>query len=334
MDSYKTFIIAEAGVNHNGCIDVAKKLIDVAVDAGADAVKFQTFKAKNLVCEKAGKASYQKTTTGELESQFDMIKRLELDEDNHKLLIKYCLDKGIEFLSTPFDKESLDLLVSLGVRVIKIPSGEVTNLPFLREIGAKGREVILSTGMSDLEEVRAAIEILINAGTPKRKITVLHANTEYPTPFEDVNLRAMLTLNAEFDVKVGYSDHTTGVEVPTAAVALGATVIEKHFTLDCNLPGPDHQASLEPIELKQMVKAIRNIEKSMGEYVKKPSPSEKKNIAVVRKSIVAATNIQKGEVFSSENITCKRPGTGISPMKWDGIIGTVALKSYKKDQLI
>ncbi|MFZ3122399.1 MAG: N-acetylneuraminate synthase [Thermodesulfovibrionales bacterium] len=330
----RTFIIAEAGVNHNGSIDIAKKLIDVAAETGADAVKFQTFKAENMVSRFAAKAEYQKKTTDADESQFDMIKRLELNEDAHKELMGYCRDKGIIFLSTPFDLESIDLLNNLGIEIFKIPSGEITNLPYLRKIGRLKKKVILSTGMADLEEIGNAINVLTGYGTRKDDITVLHCNTEYPTPFEDVNLVAMLTIRDAFKVKVGYSDHTPGIEAPVAAVALGATVIEKHFTLDKNMKGPDHKASLDPDELKAMIRTIRNIEKALGDGVKKPSTSELRNKPVVRKSIVAAKEIKKGETFTEDNITVKRPGTGISPMEWDSVIGNKAVRAFEEDDLI
>ena len=328
------FIIAEAGVNHNGSIELAKQLIDVASNSGADAVKFQTFKAENLVSKNAQKAEYQKQTTDASESQFDMIKKLELDVETHKELIAYCQEKGIMFLSTPFDHESIDLLSDLGLQIFKIPSGEITNLPYLRHIGSLGKKVVLSTGMSNLKEVGDALNILINAGTSKDNITVLHANTMYPTPMEDVNLNAMLTIQKEFAVAVGYSDHTLGIEVDIAAVAIGASVIEKHFTLDKAMDGPDHKASLEPDELKAMVSAIRNIEKALGRNEKILSPSEEVNINIVRKSIVANQNIKKGDLLTDKNIVAKRPGGGISPMRWDEIIGTVASKDYNTDELI
>ena len=334
MKSDKVFIIAEAGVNHNGSLDLAKQLIDVAVDSGADAVKFQTFKAENLVSKNAEKADYQKQTTNASESQFDMIKKLELDVGTHQQLIAYCQDKNIMFLSTPFDHDSIELLSNLGLKIFKIPSGEITNLPYLRHIGTLGKQVILSTGMSSLQEVGNALDILINAGTYKEKITVLHANTMYPTPMVDVNLNAMLTIQRELRVAVGYSDHTLGIEVDIAAVAMGASVIEKHFTLDKTMDGPDHKASLEPKELKAMVSAIRNIEEALGNNEKKPSPSEAVNIEVVRKSIVASQDIKKGDLLIDENMTTKRPGSGISPMQWDKIIGTVATKDYQMDDLI
>ena len=328
------FIIAEAGVNHNGSVDLAKQLIDVASDSGANAVKFQTFKAENLVVKNTQKAEYQKQTTDASESQFHMIKRLELDVETHKELIAYCQEKNIIFLSTPFDHDSIDLLNDLNLQIFKIPSGEITNLPYLRHIGKLNKEVILSTGMSNLQEVEDALTVLISAGTEKNNITVLHANTMYPTPMRDVNLNAMLTIQKELGVAVGYSDHTLGVEVDIAAVAMGASIIEKHFTLDKTMNGPDHKASLEPEELKSMVASIRNIEKAMGNNEKKPSPSESINIEVVRKSIVASQDIKKGEVLTERNITVKRPGDGISPMKWDSVIGSIAVKSYNSDDFI
>ena len=328
------FFISEAGVNHNGSIKLAKELIDVAVESGADAVKFQTFKAENLVSKTAEKADYQKKTTDTSESQFDMIKKLELDISTHKELLTYCQEKGIMFLSTPFDHDSINLLTDLGLQIFKIPSGEITNLPYLRHIGSLGKKVVLSTGMSTLQEVENALTILTGTGTKKENITILHANTMYPTPMEDVNLKAMLTIQKELDIAVGYSDHTIGIEVDIAAVAMGASIIEKHFTLDKTMDGPDHKSSLEPEELKSMVVAIRNIEKALGVYEKKPSPSESVNMKVARKSIVASQNIRKGEGLTENNITVKRPGSGISPMKWDDIIGTVATKDYKIDNLI
>ena len=328
------FIIAEAGVNHNGSIDLAYKLIDVAVESGADAVKFQTFKAENIASKNAPKAEYQKQTTDVSESQFDMLKKLELDVETHKELITYCKQKDIIFLSTPFDHESIDLLCDLGLQIFKIPSGEITNLPYLKHIGSLSEQVILSTGMSTLEEVGDALNILTNAGTLKENITVLHANTMYPTPMEDVNLNAMLTIQKEFGLAVGYSDHTLGIEVDIAAVVMGASIIEKHFTLDKTMEGPDHEASLEPEELKEMVASIRNIEKALGSSEKKPSPSESSNIKVVRKSIIANQNIKKGDLLTDKNISVKRPGGGISPMQWDEIIGVAASKDYNADELI
>ncbi len=329
------FIIAEAGVNHNGSAELAKKLIDVASDAGVDAVKFQTFKASKLVSKTAKKAQYQqKNMQEEDDSQFNMLKKLELDVETHHELIAYCKTKNIMFLSTPFDHDSIDMLNGLKLPIFKIPSGEITNLPYLRHIGSLGKKVILSTGMADLGEIEDALDILVNAGTPKEKITVLHANTMYPTPMEDVNLNAMVTIGKAFDVAYGYSDHTLGIEVDVAAVALGASCIEKHFTLDKTMQGPDHKASLEPHELNAMVKAIRNIEIALGSSVKKPSKSETPNIKVARKSIVASCSIQKGETLSEENLSIKRPGTGINPMRWDEVVGSVATKDYEEDELI
>ena len=328
------FIIAEAGVNHNGSIDLAKKLIDVASNAGADAVKFQSFKADNLTTKKAQKAMYQKETTNIEESQFDMLKKLELSTQMHKELISYCKNKKIIFLSSPFDHESIELLEDLGLEIFKIPSGEITNLPYLRHIGKLNKKIFLSTGMSTIEEIKNALSVLINSGTKKDKITVLHANTQYPTPIEDVNLKAMVTIGKELNVNFGYSDHTLGIETDIAAVAMGASCIEKHFTLDCNMDGPDHKASLEPNQLKAMVKAIRNIEKALGSSIKKPSKSEMQNIKIVRKSIVAKTKIKKGEVLNEQNLSIKRPGGGISPMKWDDVVGTKSVKDYNEDDPI
>ena len=328
------FIIAEAGVNHNGSADLAKQLIDVAANSGADAVKFQTFKAESLVAQNSQKAEYQKHSTNASESQYSMIKKLELDVETHKELIAYCQEKCIMFLSSPFDLDSIEMLNNLGLEIFKIPSGEITNLPYLRRIGSLNKEVILSTGMSNLQEIEDALGVLINTGTPKESITVLHANTMYPTPMRDVNLNTMLVIQKEFDIAVGYSDHTLGIEVDIAAVAMGATVIEKHFTLDKSMDGPDHQASLDPEELKAMVSAIRNVEKAMGSSEKKASPSESVNINIVRKSIVANQKIKKGDLLTDKNITVKRPGNGINPMKWDSVIGTAAVKDYKMDDLI
>jgi N,N'-diacetyllegionaminate synthase len=329
-----TLIIAEAGVNHNGSMDFARRMIDVAVDAGADIVKFQTFTAETLVTTAAEKAEYQKDLNGAAESQFDMIKKLELDRDAHMVLIRYCKERGIRFLSTAFDHTSIDLLHELNIPLYKIPSGEITNLPYLRHIGRIGKPVIISTGMATLKEVEDALNILEESGISKGEITILHCNTEYPTPMEDVNLNAMLTMRDGLGIQVGYSDHTLGIEIPIAAVAMGATVIEKHFTLDRTLPGPDHHASLEPNELKDMVLAIRNVEKAMGDGVKMPSPSEVKNISVVRKSIVAGKQIKAGELFSEKNLLIKRPGTGISPMKWEKVLREKSQKDFNKDDLI
>ena len=330
----RVFIIAEAGVNHNGSIELAKKLIDVASDSGVDAVKFQSFKADNLATKNTQKAIYQKKTTIPKESQFDMLKKLELSIEMHKELISYCSNKKIIFLSSPFDHESIELLDNLGLKIFKIPSGEITNLPYLRHIGKLDKKIILSTGMSNMDEVKNALNILVNSGTKKENITVLHANTEYPTPMEDVNLRAMVNIGKELDIKFGYSDHTLGIEVDIAAVAMGANCIEKHFTLDCNMEGPDHKASLEPNELKAMVAAIRNIELALGDGIKKPSRSELPNIQIVRKSIIAKTEIKKGDVLKEDDLAVKRPGGGISPMKWDDVVGTKATKDYKEDELI
>ena len=331
----RVFIIAEAGVNHNGSIDLAKKLIDVAVEAGVDAVKFQTFKAKNLVTKNTKKADYQSKNMNDGDnSQYNMLKKLELDIDTHHELISYCNSKNIMFLSTPFDHDSIELLNNLGLEIFKIPSGEITNLPYLRHIGRLNKKVILSTGMADIGEIEDALDILYKVGTLKENITVLHANTMYPTPMEDVNLKAMLTIGTTFDVAYGYSDHTLGIEVDIAAVTMGASCIEKHFTLDKTMEGPDHKASLEPDELKAMVKAIRNIEVALGSSIKKPSKSETPNIKVARKSIVAATSIKKGELLTADNLAIKRPGNGISPMRWDEIVGGVAAKDYLADELI
>lgn len=328
----KVFIIAEAGVNHNGDINIAKKLIDEAKKAGADAIKFQTFKTENLVSKNASKAEYQKNNTKNDESQFEMIKKLELDYDTHKILIEYCKNKNIKFLSAPFDVDSIDMLYELGVDIFKIPSGEINNLPYLEKISKMDKKIILSTGMSDLGEIEDALNIL--STNVENDIVVLHCNTEYPTPMEDVNLSAMKTIENAFKVPVGYSDHTLGIEIPIAAVAMGAVVIEKHFTLDKNMDGPDHKASLNPEELKNMIDSIRNIEKAIGNGLKKPSKSELKNKNIARKSIVASVEIKKGELFTEKNITIKRPGNGISPMKWYDILGTVANKNYKEDELI
>jgi len=327
-------IIAEAGVNHNGDIEVAKRLIDVAADAGADLVKFQTFSAERLATQSAPKADYQNKTTNQTESQFAMLKQLELSTDMHGVLIKHCQQRNIDFFSTAFDIQSLDYLDSLGAERFKIPSGEITNLPYLRHVGAFGKPMILSTGMATLAEIGAALEALENAGNPRTNITVLHCNTEYPTPMCDVNLRAMLSIHDTFGVAVGYSDHTQGIEVPIAAVALGATVIEKHLTLDRNLLGPDHKSSLEPYQFAAMVHAIRNVEQAMGDSIKRPSPSETKNKLIVRKSLVAAKPIYAGERFTAKNMTAKRPGNGISPMRWDEVIGRVATRDFAVDDLI
>ena len=332
--SAQTLIIAEAGVNHNGDIKLAKKLIDVAVNAGADFVKFQTFNADRLATHAAKKAEYQAQTTDRNETQHEMLRRLELTLAMHHELIAHCKMRKIGFFSTGFDIESVDFLASLGQNLFKIPSGEITNLPYLRHIGRLGKPIILSTGMSNMPEIESAIKALEQAGTLRSKITVLHCTTEYPTPMCDVNLRAMQSIQTELGVAIGYSDHTLGIEVAVAAVAMGATVIEKHFTLDRTLPGPDHKASLEPAELKTMVSSIRNIELALGDGVKQLAPSEAKNILVARKSIVASKDIQIGEKFSAENLATKRSGVGISPMRWDEVIGLTANRNYASDELI
>jgi N,N'-diacetyllegionaminate synthase len=325
------YIIAEAGVNHNGSFELACRLADAAKESGADCVKYQTFKSENLVSKDAQKAEYQKKTTGD-SSQQDMLKMLELSYDSFVRLKEYCDKIGICFLSTPFDFESIDFLKSLDMPFWKIPSGEVTNYPYLVALAKTGKPVVMSTGMCEINEIADAIKVLKDNGT--KDIKLLHCNTEYPTPFEDVNLTAMKTMREAFSTEVGYSDHTKGIEVPIAAVALGATIIEKHFTLDRNMEGPDHKASLEPQELKQMVCSIRNIEMAIGTGDKTPSASEKKNITIARKSIVAKKGIKAGEVFTVENITVKRPGTGISPMRWNEVLGTKALRDFNEDEII
>ena len=331
----RTLIIAEAGVNHNGDIAKAKALIDKGAEAGVDYVKFQTFKAEKLVTKQAQRAAYQDKNTQNNDSQYEMLKKLELSQALHQELMDYCNQKGVKFLSTGFDSESLVFLAQLGITIAKVPSGEITNLPYLRQVASLFPEVILSTGMATIDEIKDAAKVLIDNGVSKDKITILHCNTEYPTPMEDVNLKAMLHIQRELGLPIGYSDHTLGIEVPIAAVALGATVIEKHFTLDKTLPGPDHKASLEPNELKAMVSAIRNIEKAIGgSGLKKVSKSEEKNKPIARKSIVASTDIKKGNIFTPENLTVKRPGTGISPMQWDEVIGKEAKRDFQEDELI
>ena len=330
----RTLVIAEAGVNHNGDLALAKSLIDAAAKAGADLVKFQTFNANRLATLSARKADYQTQTTDGEESQHEMLRRLELSAEMHKELIAHCAARNIGFFSTGFDIESVDLLVSLGQDHFKIPSGEITNLPYLRHIGQFGKAVILSTGMATMGEIEAAIDVIEQSGTPRANITVLHCTTEYPTPMAEVNLRAMQSIHTAFGVAVGYSDHTPGIEVAIAAVALGASVIEKHFTMDRNLPGPDHKASLEPEELRAMVMAIRNIEVALGDGIKRLTPSEARNKPIARKSLVASQAIRSGELFSAENITAKRPGTGISPMRWDEIIGSTSPRDFTADELI
>ena len=334
MNRKKTYIIAEAGVNHNGNLEIARKMIEVAAQVGADAVKFQTFKAENLVLPSAPKADYQASATPEDESLFAMLHKLELSLEDHMKLLGCCRSNRIDFLSTPFDLNSVDMLIDLGIQTYKISSGDITNLPLLRKIGALKNKVILSTGMSNLGEIADALHILQKAGTFLKDITVLHCNTEYPTPVEDVNLLSIKTIAENFNVRVGYSDHTLGIEIPIAAVSLGAGVIEKHFTLDKNMPGPDHKASLEPKELKEMVIAIRNIEKAIGSAIKKPSPSELKNLMVARKSIVAKQAIMKGEKLTEKNLTTLRPGNGISPMQWDDIMGTPACQDFSAGEQI
>lgn len=327
-------IIAEAGVNHNGDIVLAKQLVDAAANAGADIVKFQTFNADRLATQQAKKADYQIANSSNKETQYQMLSRLELSESMHHELIKHCNKRNIEFLSTGFDIESIDFLASLDVRLFKIPSGEITNLPYLRHIGQFGKPIIISTGMATMDDIDAAICAIEKAGTPRSFITILHCTTEYPAPMEEVNLLAMQSIRSATGLAIGYSDHTSGIEVSIAAAALGATVIEKHFTLDKNLSGPDHKASLEPNELKALVDSIKNIEKAMGNGIKTPSSKEKKNILIARKSIVAAKKISKGEIFSNKNLTCKRPGEGISPMLIDEIIGTIAKKNFQPDEYI
>ena len=327
-------IIAEAGVNHNGDLDLARRLIDAAAEAGADLVKFQTFSADRLVTTTARKADYQTRNSGGGETQYEMLRRLELSNEAHHELIAHCEARGIGFFSTGFDVESVDFLASLGQDKFKIPSGEITNLPYLRNMARYGREIILSTGMSTLGDIEAAIDALEQAGTPHSRITVLHCTTEYPTPMNEVNLRAIQSIGQAFGVKVGYSDHTTGIEVAIAAVALGASVIEKHFTLDRNLPGPDHKASLEPGELKAMVAGIRNIEMALGDGVKRLTPSEAKNRSIARKSLVAARTIPVGERFGAHNLAVKRPGDGISPMRWDEVSRRSAMREFAADEPI
>jgi N,N'-diacetyllegionaminate synthase len=332
----KVVIIAEAGVNHNGDLQLAKRLIDAACNAGVDYVKFQTFKSEKLVSKTAQKASYQiQNTKDSTESQLQMLKKLELSNNQHEELINYCRNKGVGFFSTAFDLDSLDYLKEIGLKMVKIPSGEITNLPYLRKAAYLFEKVIISTGMSEMSEISDCINVFLKSGISIEDIIIMHCNTEYPTPMTDVNLMAMIGIKEEFGVTVGYSDHTLGIEVPIAAVALGGKVIEKHFTLDRSLPGPDHSASLEPDELKQMVNAIRNIELAIsGSGKKEPSSSELKNILIARKSIVAKNKILAGEIFTEENITTKRPGNGISPMKWDEVIGKVAIKDFNEDDLI
>lgn len=330
----KTLIIAEAGVNHNGSVETALKLIDVAADAGADIVKFQTFKAKNLVTESAKMADYQKTNLGTEQTQLEMLKKLELSFEDHRLLVERCQKRGIRFLSTAFDFESLDFLKTLKMGLWKIPSGEITNLPYLEIIAKQGDPVIISTGMADYQEVEESVRVLLNVGLPKDRITVLHCNTEYPTPMNDVNLNAMKALGDRLGLAYGYSDHTMGIEIPIAAVALGACVIEKHFTLSRDMTGPDHKASLEPQELKAMVTGIRNIEMALGSFEKKVTESERKNRAIGRKSLIARASIAVGEKFTDKNVTVSRPGNGLSPMNWHRLLGRTSSKAYVAGELI
>ena len=331
----KVLIIAEAGVNHNGSLEIAKHLVDEASSAGVDIIKFQTFKAEKLVSKAAKQAEYQKKNIGKgEETQYAMLKKLELSNEQHKALIAYCKLKNIRFFSTAFDMYSIDYLHSLNLGLWKIPSGEITNYPYLKKIASYNEPVILSTGMCELTDIENAINVLVANGVSKDIITVLHCNTEYPTPMKDVNLKAMLEIKEKFGVKVGYSDHTEGIEVPIAAVTLGATVIEKHFTLDKHMEGPDHKASLEPSELKAMVKSIRNVEQALGTGHKTISESERKNIEIARKSIVAAKDIKEGEIFTEENLTVKRPGNGISPMEWEYVIGKKAKRDFQEEELI
>lgn len=334
MKAGKVIIIAEAGVNHNGDYELAKRMVVAAKESGADYIKFQTAVPELVISRFAPKAEYQLGTTDTEESQLDMCRAIHLPITDYLPLKQYCDEIGIKFLSTPFDLVSIDALDELDMDFFKIPSGEITNLPYLQKIASKGKPVILSTGMSNLGDIEAALSVLENSGLLRDRIILLHCNTEYPTPYEDVNLNAMLTLADAFGVQSGYSDHTKGIEVPLAAVALGACLIEKHFTLDNTLPGPDHQASLEPAELKQMVDSIRNIEKCLGSRLKKVSPSEEKNMIVARKSIVASRNIAKGERLQEGNLTVKRPGNGISPMQWHFVIGKTAPRDFAEDELI
>jgi len=336
MNAKHVMIIAEAGLNHNGNIENAFRLVDAAAYAGVDYIKFQTFKAEKLVSGSAKKADYQiQNTRNAEETQLQMLQKLELSQEQHAQLIAYCRKKNIQFFSTAFDLDSLEYLYEVGLKMVKIPSGEITNLPYLRKAACLFRQVILSTGMTTISEIKDAVSVFTEAGIPKENITILHCNTEYPTPMDDVNLKAMLHIQEVFATEVGYSDHTLGIEVPIAAVALGASIVEKHFTLDKKMNGPDHSASLEPDELKAMVSAIRNLEKALsGSGMKEVSPSEQKNMAIARKSIVATKEIHKGELFTEDNIGVKRPGTGISPMKWDEVIGKVSQQDFAEDELI
>ena len=334
IPNLSTLIIAEAGVNHNGSLKIAKNLIDIASSAGADIVKFQTFKTEDIVIKEAKKANYQSKNTSTDETQYQMLKNLDLSYEEFAILKLYCDEKDIEFLSTAFDFDSLDFLVNLGIKRIKIPSGEITNLPYLRKASTYSLPIILSTGLSNLEEVGEAINIIIQSGLDKNNITILHCTSDYPAPLESVNLNAMKTIEKEFGVRIGYSDHTNNLEVAVAAVSLGASVIEKHFTISKDNIGPDHKASLEPMELEQMISSIRNIEIAMGSKEKKPSESELQNLDVIRRSIVAKKVIKRGDLLTVHNIMTKRPGSGVSPMHWDQMIGTEATRDYEKDEFI
>ena len=330
----KVFVIAEAGVNHDGDLDKAIKLIDVASDAGADAVKFQTFKAEQVVSERCPKARYQLETMDDQESQFEMLKRLELSQTDHDCLIAHCKDRHIEFMSSAFDEDSVRVLASKGLKRFKIPSGEITNLMYLRTVAAVADEIILSSGMAFMEEIEDAVRVIQEIGFPKSSLTILHCTSDYPALYEDLNLTAMLSIRDKFDVRVGYSDHSIGIQIPLAAVAMGATIIEKHFTLDKGLSGPDHRASLEPVELRMMIASIRSLEIALGDGIKKPCGREVENSTVVRRSLVASRNIKKGEVFSFENLCAKRPGVGVSPMRLGEFLGKEAGRDFSKDELI
>lgn len=332
--SHHVIIIAEAGVNHNGNYELAKQLVIKAKEAGVDYVKFQTAKPELVISKFAEMAEYQKANTGKVESQLEMCKKIHLKLEDYKPLKAFCEEVGVKFISTPFDLVSIDVLEELDMDFWKVPSGEVTNYPYLVKIAKTHRPVVMSTGMCEVDEVRAAVNVLLENGLTRDQISLLHCNTEYPTPFQDVNLTAMIDLANELGLSVGYSDHTVGIEVPIAAVAMGARVIEKHFTLDHNMEGPDHKASLEPDELKKMVDSIRNIEKAIGDGKKHVSDSERKNIAIARKSIIAARNIKKGELLTEDNLTVKRPGNGINPMRWNEVIGKIAIRDFVEDELI
>ena len=327
-------IIAEAGVNHGGSLEVAKQLIDSAADSGADFVKFQTFRAEALVTRSAKKAEYQLRQEYGDDNQYGMLKNYELDQAGHVDLILHCRERGIEFLSSPFDLQSIDLLVDLGIQIIKTPSGEITNKPYLIHVARQGKPVVMSTGLSSFDEVSRALQILITNGLDEKGITILHCNSQYPTPIDEVNLRAMTSMKSAFGIPIGLSDHTEGITTPIAVVALGACVIEKHLTLDRSLAGPDHAASLTPEEFTEMVSSIRDVEKAMGDGIKRPSPGELKNLFAVRKSIVASKTISAGDLFSSENLAVKRPGSGISPMNWDNVVGTRSKWDFDIDELI